>query len=360
MSKKKALKILGGMVVIEVLAIVLVVWLFDPFYQYHEPFFGLQKVLYDRDNQVPGSLRNFEYDRVMLGSSMVENFDTDYLDRQDGLVTVKAIKSAGRTADLLYYLDVVHEHQDVKEIYWGLDIAGLTADPETVMYGEDIPRYLHTDTMLDDLEYLFNKQVIFEKIPLNIASSFLDNHVGGEAYQWHQDKVFGSEQAMSAYDKPAENLPPQDVTQYKIDIQKNVQMIAEEINAHPEIEYKLFFTPYSMLWWDCGYANGISEAYFCAIEEAMTGLLECENAELYFFQTEKEIVCDLENYMDMFHYKPWVNQYMLEAMEKGDNRLTKDNYQEALSELQELFEYIVEEGIYLYYEENNTVEGAER
>lgn len=349
MSKKKALKILVGLVVIEVLAIVLLVWLFDPFYQYHEPFFGLQKVMYDRDNQVPGSLRNFEYDRVMLGSSMVENFDTDYLDAQDGLVTVKAIKSAGRTADLLYYLDVVHEYQEVQEIYWGLDIAGLTADPVTVMYEDDIPKYLHTDTMLDDIEYLFNKQVIFEKIPLNIASSFMNLNVGGQAYQWHQDKTFGAQQAMNAYVKPREPLPPQDITQYKIDIEKNVQMIADEVNAHPEIQYKLFFTPYSMLWWDCGYTNGLGEAYYYAIEEAMRGLVECENAELYFFQTKRDIVCDLDNYMDMFHYKPWVNQYMLEAMEKGEHRVTRENYQQALSDMQELYHYIVEEGIYLYY-----------
>lgn len=350
MSKKKALKILGGLIVVEVLAIALLVWLFDPFYQYHEPFFGLQKVMYDRDNQVPGSLRNFAYDRVVLGSSMVENFDTDYLDSQDGLVTIKAIKSAGRTADLLYYLDVVHEYQEVQEIYWGLDIAGLTADPVTVMYEDDIPRYLHTDTILDDIEYLFNKQVIFEKIPLHIASSFMNLNVGGQAYQWHQDKTFGAQQAMDAYVKPQENLPPQDITQYKIDIGKNVQMIADEINAHPEIEYKLFFTPYSMLWWDCGYTNGLGEAYYYAIEEAMRSLVECENAELYFFQTKRDIVCDLDNYMDMFHYKPWVNQYMLEAMEKGEHRVTRENYQQALAELQELYKYIVEEGIYLYYE----------
>ena len=350
MSKKKALKILVGMIVIEVLAVVMLVWLFDPFYQYHEPFFGLQKVMYDRDNQVPGSIRNFEYDRVILGSSMAENFDTDYLDGQDGLVTLKVIKSAGSIADLIYYLEMVHEYQEVQEIYWGLDIAALIADPQTVMYAEDIPGYLHTDSILDDVEYIFNKQVIMEKIPLNIAYSGMNDYVGGDAYQWYKDKEFSAAQAMRAYVKPIENLPQQDVTEHQNNVQRNVQMMVQEIQAHPEIEYKLFFTPYSMLWWDCGYTNGISNAYFYALEETMKGLLECENAELYFFQTKRDIVCDLDNYMDMFHYKPWVNQYMLEAMEKGEHRVTRDNYQQALSDMQELYHYIVEKGIYLYYD----------
>lgn len=349
-DKKKALKLLGGMIAIGLLATALFVWLLDPFYQYHEPYFGLQKVLYDRDNQVAGTLRNFSYDRVFLGSSMVENFDTDYLDGQDGLVTVKAIKTSGRTADLIYYLDMVHEHQEVQEVYWGLDIAALIAEPETVLYGEDIPRYLHTDTILDDIPYLFNKQIIFEKIPMTVAYSILDINVDGAGYHWYEDKDFSAAGAMRAYDKPAVNMPEQDIEEYKTYVQQNVELILQEMQAHPEIEYKLFFTPYSMLWWDCGYANGIAEAYFYALEETMDGLLDCENANIYFFQTEKDIVCNLDNYMDMFHYHPWVNQYMLEAMESGQNLMTRENYQQAMADMRELYQYIIEEGIYLYYE----------
>ena len=43
--------------------------LFDPFYHYHAPLFGLKKVLNDKEYQCIGSLRHFSYDSLLVGSS---------------------------------------------------------------------------------------------------------------------------------------------------------------------------------------------------------------------------------------------------------------------------------------------------
>ena len=59
-DKKKALRNLVIMIAAGFIMIGLFVWVFDPFYQYHAPFFGLNAVLNDRDNQMPGTIRNFE------------------------------------------------------------------------------------------------------------------------------------------------------------------------------------------------------------------------------------------------------------------------------------------------------------
>ena len=56
--------------------------------------------------------------------------------------------------------------------------------------------------------------------------------------------------------------------------------------------------------------------------------------------------------MDMIHYSPEINQYMLDALVQGTHKVTKDNWQEVLSGMRETYEYIISEGIYRYYPQN--------
>ena len=47
--KKKGLRRLLLFIAAEFLLAALTVWMFDPFYQYHGPFFGMEAVLNDRE-----------------------------------------------------------------------------------------------------------------------------------------------------------------------------------------------------------------------------------------------------------------------------------------------------------------------
>ena len=55
-DKRRALKRLIAVMAAEFALAAFLVWLFDPFYQYHAPFFGMEAVLNDRDNQMPGTV----------------------------------------------------------------------------------------------------------------------------------------------------------------------------------------------------------------------------------------------------------------------------------------------------------------
>lgn len=349
MKKEKALKWLCIFILMGFLTSAFLTYLFDPFYQYHAPFFGMEPVLHDRDNQVPGSLRTLSYDRVLLGSSVAENFDTGYLDEPDGGRTLKVIRASGSVADLLYYLDSAHAHQKLREVYWCLDIFALTSSPEVTLYSKDTPRYLHTETVLDDFPYLFNKDILFQEIPLQLASSCLHSNTGGHAYDWSGGKTFSAEKAMQAYQKPEQPLPPQPCESELMYVEENISMILAEVNAHPDIPYTFLLPPYSMLWWDCGYTNGISDRYFYVLEKTLPELLSCPNVSVYFFQSDENIICNLDNYMDMIHYSPEINQYMLECVASDSHNVTGENQKEVLTYMKEVFEDIIENRIYEYY-----------
>lgn len=351
MEKKSALKKLCLLVLALFFAVILFVWLFDPFYQYHEPFLGLKKVLYDRDNQVPGTIRSFEYDAVLLGSSVAENFDSSYLDVTYDCETLKIIRASGSVADLLYYLEQAHEEQELKRVFWCLDLFALMSPTEVTLYDESIPRYLHTRNVLDDIPYIFNKEIIFKQIPMMLAYSFMDVNTGGHAYDWSADKTFGAAQAMRVYDKSEMGAvaEQQDFSTEIAAIEQNIAAVVSEMQNHPEVEYTVIMPPYSMLWWDGGYMLGESDKYFYVLEKVLPALLEVPNVTVHFFMDEADIVCNLDYYMDMVHYSPQINQYMLESVVQGTNQVTPEKVDEVLAAMGNTFAYIISEGIYEYY-----------
>lgn len=349
MLEKKKLQRLGIIIGIELLLIFLVVWFFDPFYQYHAPFGGRQAVLFDRDNQMPGSVRNFNYDSVLVGSSVVENCDSTFLDDAYDCNTQKVIRASGSVADLLYYLEMAQEERELKNVFWCLDMPALNSNPKPTLYGNDIPRYLHTEALIDDGTYIFNKDILLETIPKVLAYEMQGRNVSGDAYNWAAGKEFGAAMAMRAYNKPAEALPPQDFSKNLDYISQNIENLAKQIEAHPDTKYRFFFPPYSMSWWDCAYVNGQLEEQFYMLEQVIPVLLSYDNVEVYYYQDAEDIICNLDNYMDLVHYSPAVNQFMLEQMAKGEGRITEENWESTIAGMWELVKRIHEELIYKYY-----------
>lgn len=349
MLEKKKLQRLGIIIEIELLLIFLTVWFFDPFYQYHAPFGGRQAVLFDRDNQMPGSVRNFKYDSVLVGSSVVENCDSTFLDEAYDCHIQKVIRASGSVADLLYYLEMAQEDRELKNVFWCVDMPALNSNPNPTLYNDDIPHYLHTEAIIDDTTYIYNKDILMKTIPKVLAYELQGKNVGGDAYNWAEGKEFSVSMAKRAYQKPAKALPPQDFSKNLDYISQNIENLAMQIEAHPETIYRFFFPPYSMSWWDCAFVNGQLEEQFYMLEQVIPVLLSYDNVEVYYYQDVEEIICNLDNYMDLVHYSPAVNQFMLEQMSCGEGRITEENWQEAVAGMRELVERINKELIYKYY-----------
>lgn len=351
-EEKKNLKLLFAVIGAEFLLIALAVWFFDPFFQYHAPFGEHQAVFNDRDNQMPGSIRVMDYDSVLVGSSVAENCDSSFLDEQFGCHTQKIIRASGSAADLLYYLDMAEEEHELKNVFWCMDLTALSSSPVYTFSPEDKNRYLHTETVFDDGTYLWNKDILFMTIPTMLVSERMERNVGGHAYDWSAGKEFSAQKAMTAYDKPAQILEAKDFTAQTEDIRENLEAVAAQIEAHPDTRYYFFFPPYSMSWWDCAYVNGELEEKFYILEQALPVLLSYDNVEVYYFQNDQDVISNLDNYMDLVHYSPEINQYMLERIAGEDGRVTKENWRDVILEMRELAERISGELIYEYYPES--------
>lgn len=338
-------RILLLMILIGTLVIVI-----DPFFHYHKPWFGLKAVLTDKEYQCIGSLRTFDYDSLIVGSSVAENYYNGWFSQGFNCNAIKAIRSYGATADLCYLLDAAYENHDLKYVFYSMDTSALAADPSPTYELTGCPMYLYNKNYFDDVEYLYNKGVLFEKIPYMIANTFIGNYDPNNSYNWAQWKEFNQDMALGLYIRTPGISPMKEKEYYQDVLTANIDLIEKQISTHPETQFKIFFPAYSMLFWDNLYRTGDLEAYIYNMEQAITALISYDNVEIYYFQDEKEIVTNLDNYMDTLHFSPDINQYMAEKIINGKGKLTENNYKQRLSDMKD-FAYEIVNKLIVPYED---------
>ena len=352
MSDKRNSKNFIKRLTITVLALLVlvgaIVFAFDPFYHYHKPWFGLKAVLNDKEYQCVGSLRNFDYDSLIVGSSVMENNDNSWFDEAFGVSSIKAIRSYGATADLCYLMDVAYEDHDIRYVFYNIDPSSLYGDAVTTYESTGCPMYLYDRNPFNDIQYLYNKDVLFEKIPYEVANSFMGDYDENLSYNWAKWKSFGSEMALGLYFRPTgvKDMLPEDA--YLDKLKANIELVTAQVEAHPETKFIFFYPPYSMLWWDMSYREGERDAIIRCEKEMTKALLSYDNVRVFGFQGEEEVTTNLDNYMDTIHFSPEINKLMLDKIVAGEDELTLDNYEEKLDELSDFTDRVVNEYIIPY------------
>lgn len=352
MSSKKFIKRLIITVLILIFTVGAVVYVFDPFYHYHKPWLGLKEVLNDKEYQCIGTLRHFDYDTLLVGSSVMENNDNAWYDEAYGVKSIKAIRSYGATADLCYLMDEAYENHDIKYVFYNIDPSSLSADAETTYESTGCPMYLYDHNPFNDVQYLFNKDVLFEKIPYMIANSYLGDYDEGLSYNWAKWKTFDIQMALGLYYRPIDVVEMQDETIYSDKLSANIALLTKEVADHPETQFMFFYPAYSMLWWDGVYRTGERDAYIYCEKEMTKALLQYDNVRIFCFQNEPDVITNLYNYMDSIHFSPEINKLMLDQMINGEYEMTLDNYEEVLDGVKEFSDKIVNELIVPYEEQD--------
>lgn len=350
--KKFIKKILIGIVAL-LIAVALVVVIFDPFYHYHGPLFGMTPVLTEKEYQCVGTLRNFEYQGLIVGSSVTENNDNSWYEEDFGCETViKAIRSYGATADLCYLLDVAFEDHSPEYVFYSIDTTSLSASPEPTYETTGSPTYLYDKNPFNDYTYLWNKDVLFKKIPYMMVQSVFAGYNDNLSYNWEAGKDFSEAGMLSHYARSSTITPMKKEDEYAENLAANIALLTAQVEAHPDTNFKFFFPAYSILFWDSAYRAGDSDAYLYNEETAIKALLEYDNVEVYYFKNNEEITSNLNNYMDTLHFTSEINHFMEQQMAAGESRVTKENVDILFESMHEYVDKIENE-LVIYYEEND-------
>lgn len=337
--------LIGWLVMVTIMLIVIggFVYKVDPYFHYHAP--DTEKYYYSLNNersQNNGIVKHFDYDALITGTSMTENFKTSEFDDIFGVKSVKTAYSGGTYKEINDNLDVaLKSNPQLQTVVRSLDYSlyyllndkdGMRTD-----LGE-YPTYLYDDNPFNDVFYLFNKDVIFSRAYAMVAAARVERVQPGitsfDSYcRWQEGFTFGRNSIIpeGIWVKPGEAVHLTDEEKYILydNITQNVTSLADE---YPEVDFYYFFPPYSAAWWAGLVYDGTIYKQVEAEKYVIELILDHPNIKLYSFNNCTDITTNLNYYKDVSHYGDWVNSYMLKAMHEGKCLLTKENYKKYIQE----------------------------
>lgn len=306
----------------------------DPLFHYHAPLKGLVYNLSDERYMNDGIVRHFDYDAVITGTSLTENFKASDFDRLFGTKSVKVPMMGASFKDINRLTEAaLSSGNDVRCVLRCLDYDCIL-DPASLQGYEDYPEYLYDGNVFNDVKYLLNKEILL-KFTLNtiLPGDTSDWRTDFDSYaRWSESCSYGRDVLDSLYVRPAlspETVPlsEEDIENIRENIYLNVVKTAED---HPNVTYYYFFPPFSIYYWDKLSRQGTLERQLDAEKLVLEMILPCENIRMYSFLDCTDTVLDLDNYKDTVHYGGWINDAILLDIKNGEHLLTMENYTDYL------------------------------
>lgn len=294
------------------------VYLVDPFEIYRE-----SKILplYDQESyNNPGIVKSYDYDAVILGTSMVEMSNPSVIDACFGVSSVKLPMRGSHTSHMGWQLShVLEQKPDLKLAILAVDAYSLMGPPDD---HTEIVDYLWNNDPLDDVNYLFNRDVLLVRVPRMLKNIGKPTDTKrDDMYKW-TDVTFAAQSVFDAIAWGGQS-EMQDA-QYRLSRStENIERhLKAHILAHPDTTFKIYMPPYSVGYWYQVRSLGLSEQQYRSRARVCELLLECPNVEIYDYSSRIEWITQLDEYFDYSHHSERISDMIMRAMAAGENRVT--------------------------------------
>ena len=315
-----------------VLAILLVlsaaVYAVDPFMQFRT-----------RDNAymlyplyVSGGLvKNYEYDTLIIGSSMTQNFNMDTFRTELGDAPLHIGLGGMLPVEITQVLSAAYEAGKADTYYIGIDLMVFENEAAESRF----PSYLFNDTLWAKLRYFLSYEVWFRYLPVDLGfvaldllgirlpESYTEKQSIDKLGDWSSDfPVWGEQVVLENYTSEQYGVSHTDSTGLLERTVANIDKFFASCDFS-QGEHIFFFPPYSSLCW-CEYENrGQLEIHLQAKDHFIEKARE-HGVVVYDFQSA-EFTTDLSNYKDTTHYMPHINDWMVQCFANGEYVVTEEN-----------------------------------
>ena len=295
----------------------------DPLFQYHKPWLGLEPVVTNERYQNAGIAKNFDFENVVIGNSMSQNFIVSDVEKAFGGTTVKLTASGSHILDWTYLLNILSKKQShPKNILFNLDTGFFDASDNKTKH--QLPTFLYDYNYLNDVEYLFNftlmRNYTFETIKANLDNSIPDYN---EIFVWQNENELGKEFVLKNYVAPESKT---DNSMKKFYTQGNLQLLQKYIEEMPDTQFVFFCSPFSVLYWKEIVDSNQLSSYKSEFEKTFDFMSQYDNVTVYFWTDEEmlDIISDLNNYRDSSHYSFYISKDIIQRIDNNFGILPKE------------------------------------
>lgn len=338
-AKKWNLIVTGGLMAVLVLLSGFTAFI-DPFLHFSSGRGFLEYPLKDERYQNDGIARYYDYDSIITGTSMCQNFSCSEFNTLMCAVAIKIASSGASYHESSENISrALSRHDGIKNVLCSLD-GNLLNSPAFSETYDGYPTYLYDDNPFNDVNYLLNKEVIPKTIAvLNYTRSGQKTTTMDEYGSWSQYAAFGKESVLASYNQLDESdemlvLTEEDLQQIRENVNVN---FAELANSYPDTAFYLFFPPYSICYWETLVRTKQLDAQLEAQKAAVELLLTAPNIQIYDFSYRIDIIENLDNYTDTLHYGEWINSEILQMIAAGEGRLTGERLTEYYDTIKKMY-----------------------
>lgn len=345
MKEKKwsllVIKIYIGML----LMIGIIVIVIDPFFHYHAPLEFIEYTMASENYVNDGMTRNFEYQGMITGTSTSLGFSEEEAEELFNKKFIRVSYPGEGFKKINDNINVaIENNSELNFIIRGVDPIWFITDENWLGY-EEYPEYLYDDNLFNDVNYLFNREILTQNVfPQIFRTSIQEEVIQGES---EEDVSSGTEkqqpEMLKRYVRPEKIeyvVDEEETKEYfrilEANLKKNVLTVIEE---NPNIEFYLFFPPYSICWWDSLYQSGeaVLKRRIDMEQYVIENVLKYDNVRLFSFYNNYELICNLNYYGDEVHYSHEVCSKVLNWLKDGKYELTENNYKEYIADITEFY-----------------------
>lgn len=360
MQTKKFVKTYMSIVFGTIILNTTMIYTFDPLQlirkaDWYYPYFSKEERF-----QNPGLIKNYDYDTIILGSSMVRNFSSKYIGEKLNLHPIKLSLSNSNLYEQNLTFNLANSIGTVKNVIWAFDtmFGKYFGHPGSWLPGHnpkqpDFPDYLYAGDMTEYHKYFLNLGLTYQFLKHLVQTYLLrpSKETVEEALDnlnnFHKKVKIGKSHTLKKYDKALEfNKKNPIVFTEQTDFERLKKQIDEffiaTIKTHPNIKFIIFFPPYSILLQKYYEKFNLFDFEIKIKKYVIDALIHEPNVEIYDFQDDSPITHNLENYSDMTHYSQDINAYMIDCiLNKKDLISPNDPYQSINKLRQQVLDYKV-------------------
>ena len=324
-----------------VVGMALLTYIVDPYFHFHAPIEGMSYRLYEQRYINDGISRHFDYDTIVIGNSLSENVKTSQVDELFDCKSIKLPYSGAGYKDLWESIErALVYNKELKRVIVFVDTDDAIRDKDYVRYS-DYPEYLYDDIIWNDASYLWNLDTFYRGTLYNLLMTL----TGKESTTFDEYSVIEGETGPEVVLPLIGEIPSEESASRGVYKEDDREMTTENVNSniirvvekYPEVQFQVIYAPPSIARWAKYYIWGDMRWRLGGAKTTTELLLKQDNVKLYSFQDEFDIVCDLNNYRDTLHYTSEISEFIMENVAKGNNEITKDNYQEYFEKVEDFY-----------------------
>ena len=318
MSPRKWIVLVISFVLIALLIMSMLMYVVDPFFQ-----FRVRDNTYMLNPQYVngGLIKNYEYDTLMIGSSMTQNFDMDIM-RKELNVSPLHVSLGGMSAlEMIELLNLANQVGKANTYYIGIDlwIMMQEADPSNNV------SYLITQEKSALPQYFVSHEAWFYSLPIstamlmvkqlgiNLPSSVDEKASIDNLGNWESKYTCSEDIVLDHYINGNFAVSEINLTHAYEIAKNNIDDLFLTLENYPG-DVIFFFPPYSGLFW---HSKESSVDTILAVKEYFVEKAYACGYTTFDFQGQ-DFIADLNLYRDTSHYGGDINDWMVYRFADGE------------------------------------------